>query len=527
MVFKDGNLAVRELSSQRYKDRDEKDMARVGKKQRFERNFSFLSMLGFTTTMMCTWEAVLFCNAIAMADGGSATLLYGFIFCWIGALVTAASLAEMASMVPTSSGQYHWVSMLAPKGQAVFLSWVTGWLDLIGWWANTAVGVYFGATITQGLLVLNYPDYDYQRWQGTLLCFAGLVVCVLVNSIGAKVLPKIEGLIFILHVMGFFAVLIPLTYLAPHKDASYVFGTFTNDSGWSSAGLTWLIGLMGTNLPFIGYDGPCHMAEEVVNASIAVPWCMIATIIINGTLGFAIVIAFLFCIGDVDAALSSATGYSYIEVFYAATKSHAGTSVMAAIPAALVICASFGFLASSSRLTWAFARDKGIPFSDFFAHVSHLKITGTAIPLRAVILCAVITGIICIINIPSSAAFNAMISLTTAGLFASYEIAIVLMFLKKVRGEPVNYGPWRLGRWGIPMNIAAISFLTIAIFFSFFPQGLPVTAVSMNWSAVVFCGEFFLGLGWYLIYGRKVYNGPIIEAGVVRTEEQYTPTSQD
>jgi choline transport protein len=99
---------------------------------------------------------------------------------------------------------------------------------------------------------------------------------------------------------------------------------------------------------------------------------MIATIIINGTLGFAIVVAFLFCIGDVDAALSSATGYSYIEVFYAATKSHAGASVMAAIPAALVICASFGFLASSSRLTWAFARDKGIPFSDFFAHVSHV-----------------------------------------------------------------------------------------------------------------------------------------------------------
>jgi hypothetical protein len=36
MGFEDGNLAVRELSSQRYKDRDEKDMARVGKRQRFE-----------------------------------------------------------------------------------------------------------------------------------------------------------------------------------------------------------------------------------------------------------------------------------------------------------------------------------------------------------------------------------------------------------------------------------------------------------------------------------------------------------
>lgn len=42
---------------------------------------------------------------------------------------------------------------------------------------------------------------------------------------------------------------------------------------------------------------------------------------------------------------------------------------MAALPTALVICASFGFLASASRLTWAFARDKGLPFSDFLSHV--------------------------------------------------------------------------------------------------------------------------------------------------------------
>lgn len=37
-------------------------------------------------------------NPAAMTDGGPATLVYGFIFCWIGALLTAASLAEMASM---------------------------------------------------------------------------------------------------------------------------------------------------------------------------------------------------------------------------------------------------------------------------------------------------------------------------------------------------------------------------------------------------------------------------------------------
>lgn len=106
-----------------------------------------------------------------------------------------------------------------------------------------------------------------------------------------------------------------------------------------------------------------------MNASVIVPWCMIATIMLNGVLGFAMVLAFLFCVGDLDAALDSATGYDFIEVFFNATKSHAGTSVMTAIVIALTICASFGFLASSSRLTWALAKDKGIPFADFLSHV--------------------------------------------------------------------------------------------------------------------------------------------------------------
>lgn len=33
-----------------------------------------------------------------MSNGGSVTLVYGFIFCFFGSLATAASLAEMVSM---------------------------------------------------------------------------------------------------------------------------------------------------------------------------------------------------------------------------------------------------------------------------------------------------------------------------------------------------------------------------------------------------------------------------------------------
>lgn len=63
-----------------------------------------------------------------MVDGGPASLVYGFIYTALGALTTAASLAELASMWPTSGGQYHWTAMLAPEKYKVFLSWLCGWV---------------------------------------------------------------------------------------------------------------------------------------------------------------------------------------------------------------------------------------------------------------------------------------------------------------------------------------------------------------------------------------------------------------
>lgn len=35
---------------------------------------------------------------IGFINGGGPTLLYGYIFCWIGSLATCASISEMASM---------------------------------------------------------------------------------------------------------------------------------------------------------------------------------------------------------------------------------------------------------------------------------------------------------------------------------------------------------------------------------------------------------------------------------------------
>lgn len=112
------------------------------------------------------------------------------------------------------------------------------------------------------------------------------------------------------------------------------------------------------------------MSEEVSNASVIVPWSMLITTLLNGAFGFAILIALLFVTTNIEAVLKSPTGalgFPYMQIFYQSTGSKAGASVMIAIILVMTACATIADLATASRLIWAFARDRGLPF---WRHVS-------------------------------------------------------------------------------------------------------------------------------------------------------------
>ena len=73
-------------------------------------------------------------------------------------------------------------------------------------------------------------------------------------------LPKFEGFILVLHVLGFFAILIPLTYMSEHVSAKEVFATWVNNGDWSSQGVSTLVGLTGAVFAFAGGDAAVHVS---------------------------------------------------------------------------------------------------------------------------------------------------------------------------------------------------------------------------------------------------------------------------
>ncbi|KAK4904517.1 hypothetical protein LTR49_026037 [Elasticomyces elasticus] len=119
----------------------------------------------------------------------------------------------------------------------------------------------------------------------------------LMNTFGAKHLPTLEGIVFVLHVFGWFAVIIPLWTLAPKASSIEVSGTFSNFGGWSSIGTACFVGSITATGSFAGSDAAAHLSEETKDASRSVPRMIVGTVLVNGAIGFVFIITYIVVIG--------------------------------------------------------------------------------------------------------------------------------------------------------------------------------------------------------------------------------------
>jgi choline transport protein len=104
----------------------------------------------------------------------------------------------------------------------------------------------------QGLAGLNYPNYVPQRWHLTLIIFAMLIVESLMNMYTFWVIPWIELLAGVLHLVLFIIFVVVLVTLAPRHSTSFVFSDGATASGWNNSFVSWNLGLLTPTWGFVG-----------------------------------------------------------------------------------------------------------------------------------------------------------------------------------------------------------------------------------------------------------------------------------
>lgn len=104
-----------------------------------------------------------------------------------------------------------------------------------------------------------------------------------------------------------------------------------------------------------------------------------------------------------------------------------------------------------------------------------------------------------------------MTSLSLIGQYTSYLLPISLMAVRRMGTKHVPYGPFRLGRYGLYINVASIIYTMILIIFMVLPPYQPVTAQNMNYAGVVFAAVLLCITAMWIVHGRRVFEGPVKE----------------
>ncbi|PSK46418.1 Choline transport protein [Elsinoe australis] len=484
---------------------DQRDMVRLGKKQQVKRVFRTWSLLSFTCVVTSTWEYLMLGIDTGLTLGGRAGLFWSYIWSMIFFAFLSASIAEMASMAPTAGGQYHWVSEFAPKKYQKSMSYITAWLSCLSWQAGNAYGNLLTGSMIETIIQLYRPEYELLPWRSTLLVLPGTLAVMLFNIGGHKYLPVLQNVTMIVHIIGCMLCIVTIWVTAPHVRPTDVVFSWNNTSGYHSMFIVMMIGQNTAQSALASTDSAAHMAEEVHDAGITVPRAIMNALWVNGTMGFLLLVTVLFSIPNLEEAAADPSGFSFFGVVRTAW-STVGFSYVLWIMTTLIFLGNIPFAASTARLTFALARDGALPFSKFFAKVDRRF----HVPANAILLSMSISAAMAFVNLGSKAAYSAVVSISAACQMGCYCISITCLLWRRLTApETLPAARWSLGRWGALINVVAIFYALMIMFWVVWPQSTPVTLDNFNFSAPVTGAVICICSLTYFFYGRRVYTSPV------------------
>lgn len=263
-----------------------------------------------------------------------------------------------------------------------------------------------------------------------------------------------------------------------------------------------------------------NMAEEVHNPSEILPKAITWSIPIGALSGVVFLLPILFTLPDVATLLQVSSGQPIGLMFTLIMGSRAGGFGLWFIIFGIGMFCAISISCAASRATWAFARDKAIPFHRSFSKISPYL---DDVPVNALLLSTVIQVLLGLIYLGSTAAFNAFVGVAVMCLGASYAMPVA-MSLMNAR-QDMHDAPFNLGRFGTAINTIAVLWIMFAMVLFSMPAVIPVTRVSMNYASVVFVGFGVISAVWYLINGRLHYTGPSIPEESTDSAESNRSTS--
>ncbi|RMJ06789.1 hypothetical protein BHE90_015285 [Fusarium euwallaceae] len=484
-------------------DSDAERLAEMGYSQDMKRNFSVWSVLGVGFSLTNSWWGVSAALITGVNSGGPCLLVYGTILLALVSVGVAVSLSELASAMPNAAGQIFWAAELAPRRYARVASYITGWLAWAGSICASASVALSISSAAVGCYQLSHPDFEIKTWH-VIVCYQLANAFIFLFNCVGKLLPTVASISLYTTLISFAVILIAVPASAEtHQDPKFVFATFINNTGWAQDGIAVIVGLINVNWGFSCLDTAIHLAEEVHSPEKMVPIAIMGTVTIGFITSFGFIISMLFSLTNFELVSTTVTGVPMLELFYQALGHKGGAIALEA----LIICTGSGCLAAchtwSSRLCWSFARDGGLPYSNFLARI-HPRLD---VPFNAHATSSLLASILGCLYLASTTAFNSILSGCIVLPYLSYSIPITCLL---IRGrENIAHGPFWLGRFGLVSNIVLLCWVLFTFVMYSFPAYQPVEADNMNYVSVVYGIVFLVAAVDWFLRGNKSFQPPL------------------
>jgi urea carboxylase system permease len=426
-------------------DADVRDLEKFGYKQELRRALGVYSSfaVAFSYISPSTGIFTLFILGIALA---------GPFFWWswpivvVGQLIIALNFAEVSSHFPVAGSVYQWTKYLSNRTY----SWFTGWIYLFAGVLTVAAVV---ATVPLVLIpLLNNMGMNLGTDADTNRNVAALVLLstTLLSIFGVRLVALVNntGVVFEILGMVVFALILILFY---HHQSVAVF-TDTSYLGTSNQTGTFLAAMFMSLFVIYGFDTASTLAEETKNPRREAPRAVIAAVIGAAIIGaiflFAVVIAIP---GDMSKFVTDTGAGKYpfplVTIIEANFPGWAANLYLFVVFAAIYVCC-LAIQTSTIRLAFGMARDGKLPASKVLSSVH----SGLHTPIGACIAIGVLAGLPLIYY-----AGAGLIAIGATGMiYLSYILGNLAILLARLKGWPKEAAPFKLGQWGLIVNILGL-----------------------------------------------------------------------
>ena len=475
---------------------DHDELADFGYKQELDRTLgkfaTFAAGISYISILTGTFQLFYF----GFAFGGPA-YWWSWPLVFLGQLMVALCFAELAARYPIAGSIYNWSKRLASPHTA----WLAGWMMLTASVVTiSAVALAYQITLPQiSDFFQFYGDgtgkYDFAA-NAVILGTVLIVFTTIINAIGVKLMSRINSTGVFIELIAACLLIVALAVNIT-RGPGVVFETQGRGADWQLGYLgAFLAASLASAYVMYGFDTASSLGEESIDPRKNTPRSILRALIASFIIGGLILLFALMAVGNINAEEISTGGLQFI--ILDTLGNTIGDVFLWCVVIAITVC-NLAVHTAAIRMMFAMARDNNLPGGEHLARVD----PRTKTPIIPAVLIGVLAILILVVNIRQPQIFVVITSIGIIMIYIAYLLVTMPMLKARLDGRwrsgDTPKGYFTLGKWGLPINIAAVVW------------GL-FMAINLAWprASVYNATEPF---HWYLKWGAVLFIGIVMGGG--------------